>query len=589
MFHAARRSVVRSLKEGVAVYRLAPVSKRRVSSQAAGVLHTYSEAGPSRPKRQHSDNRRRPNYDGPRYTLTPNDDIITLNYHLSRAAQSLNFVQTFDLLSVIRRRGMSPTLETYHSLLFVLAQNELAEEALAILADMEGVGLRPDIHAFNLVLQAAIPHPQAHAHARTLMKTALVLPNEETYELILGQWVEQSNLEMCLQDLQNMFDTGVAPTMASMTKVINLAADMGRPRLALDLISAYEAGEVERLPTSVWLHLLTSSVEEFFDEGVERALQKCEKVALDEGILMDILHFATRRSNLPLLQKILEDLKSNGVKLQEHHYAPLVELHSAEKNFTDALAVFGTMRQNDITPTPGSARSLYEALAKDWDNIDRTYRIIEAMRDRDEKIHLVVLNALLQAAMAKKDLHRAVGFYHGFSSFGVSPDATTLTLLLRNCSNSDNGMLAHELWDEIVAGGVRPDEKAYNAMIHSTSLSMTDYEACFHWLEEMKSKGFTPSKALYEMLVKRLAYRNDPRLQTALEEMQEQGYEMSGAVRRFVEHGGRIDKTPPKEEGESLLRRNHRLIHDKRRQFPLDLDSIEARQELYEEERSRSE
>lgn len=120
-----------------------------------------------------------------------------------------------------------------------------------------------------------MPHPQAHAHAKARMEAAHVRPNAETYDFVLGQWVEHRNLEMCLQDLQNMFHAGVAPTMTSMSKVVTLAADTGRPRLALDLINAYEAGEVERLPPGVWLHVLISSVEEHFVRIASTARRLC--------------------------------------------------------------------------------------------------------------------------------------------------------------------------------------------------------------------------------------------------------------------------------------------------------------------------
>ncbi|KAG9012712.1 hypothetical protein FRB93_001265 [Tulasnella sp. JGI-2019a] len=583
MLHVTRRSAIKCLREALNSPGHITVCERRALSQ---VFNTVGEPGLSRPRRQHSDNRRRLPSDGSRYVPGPGDTIDQLNYHLSRAARAMNFGETFDIMSAIQKRGIQPTLETYHSILFVLAQNELAEEALAILADMQSSGIRPDVLAFNLILQAAMPNPQVHAHTRDLMKAAYVSPNSRSYELILGQWVEQKNLEMCLQDLQTMFDTGVAPTMTIMTDIVGLAADIGRPRLALDLINAYEAGEVERLPVSVWIRVLISSVEEHYDAGIELALQKCEKVTLDEGLLMDIVHFATRRGNLPLVQKILEDLKLKGAKLKEYHYAPLIELHAAEKNFPDVLTVFETMHQNGIAPTYGSTMAFSSALSKDWDNVDSTYHLIEAMRDRGEKVDLVVLNAFIRAARIKEDLHRAVGFYHAFPSFGISPDPRTLDLLLANCASHENDTLANELWDELVKGGVQPNEQAYRSMIHLTLRSMTDYEACFHWLEEMKSKGITPSKALYDTLARRLAYRRDSRADMVLQEMQEQGYQVSGALRRYVEHSGRFDKTPPRKEA-SLRQTTDRMIHDKRRMFAVEEEeACEAQKELHEEAKS---
>lgn len=96
------------------------------------------------------------------------------------------------------------------------------------------------------------------------MERKEVMPDDRTWDYILAQWVEQKNLEMCMQDLQTIFDRGIAPSLNSMSKVIYLAAELGYPRLALDLINAYEEGDVERMPPHVWFRLLVSAVEQHY-------------------------------------------------------------------------------------------------------------------------------------------------------------------------------------------------------------------------------------------------------------------------------------------------------------------------------------
>lgn len=61
--------------------------------------------------------------------------------------------QAFKILETFRAEKLPPDLNTYHSILYLMAENELAEEALAILSDMEAVGVQGDLLAYNLVLQ----------------------------------------------------------------------------------------------------------------------------------------------------------------------------------------------------------------------------------------------------------------------------------------------------------------------------------------------------------------------------------------------------------------------------------------------------
>lgn len=298
-------------------------------------------------------------------------------------------------------------------------------------------------------------------------------------------------------------------------------------------------------------------------------MAKCDtlRVSLDEGLLMDILNYATRRSDLPLAEKILERIKSTGVTLQEQHYAPLIEIHATQKNISDALAVFRLMLENNIEPSSGSSEPLSRVLGASITSLDETFTLVEGLRDKGEAVHLVILNALVGAAKKHKDLHRGVAMYRAFPSFGAKPDAVTLNHLLYLCNGDKNEQLAIELWDDFIQAGVEPGERAYRRMIQ-VSLHQKNYEASFHWLEEMKSKNMGVHKKVYDAFLMRLAYARDQRLDTMMEEMQQKGYEIDGGVRRFIETRGQPDETPTKPHLLGHERRQRvKMVHDKRRAF----------------------
>lgn len=277
------------------------------------------------------------------------------------------------------------------------------------------------------------------------------------------------------------------------------------------------------------------------------ALDKCEKVSLHEGALMDVLNFSARQGDLELAERMQKALEALGVTLEEQHYAPIIEIHAAKKNFSEALAVFDAMKSNGIEPSRGSAELLITPLADEWERIDDIYPLVEAKRDKGEHVNIHILNAFLAAARVTSDLHRAMAYYRSFESFAHAPNSDTLNRLLSNCIVNNNEVLAQDIWDEITKSGVEPDHRAYKKIIHLSS-RLPDYESAFHWLEEMKLKGIKPDGNLYDNLIRRLVWLRDPRAKVALEEMGEQGHEVSGALRRAVEHMNQNDRTPGRGE-----------------------------------------
>lgn len=102
--------------------------------------------------------------------------------------------------------------------------------------------------------------PDAHHAAIEMMADHGFTPDSiEIFELLIDFWARHHNLAMCIQELQSLFDKDIAPTLKIINPIVILAAEEGHPRLAIDLIQAYESGETERIPTSVWAQVLLTS------------------------------------------------------------------------------------------------------------------------------------------------------------------------------------------------------------------------------------------------------------------------------------------------------------------------------------------
>lgn len=86
-----------------------------------------------------------------------------------------------------------------------------------------------------------------------------VVPNTHTYYHIILRHAEARNLEMCLQCFAEMNARDVSPSLRTAQVVIELAASLGHPRLALDIAYAFEVASVRKLESQDWMHILDAS------------------------------------------------------------------------------------------------------------------------------------------------------------------------------------------------------------------------------------------------------------------------------------------------------------------------------------------
>ena len=91
-----------------------------------------------------------------------------------------------------------------------------------------------------------------------------IAPNEITYELIITRFAENGRLELALQFLSQLGQAGLSPTLSTAASVIACAAELGHPRLALDLADAFEETSVRRLDGHVWVDILASCAQDLY-------------------------------------------------------------------------------------------------------------------------------------------------------------------------------------------------------------------------------------------------------------------------------------------------------------------------------------
>jgi pentatricopeptide repeat protein len=246
-----------------------------------------------------------------------------------------------------------------------------------------------------------------------------------------------------------------------------------------------------------------------------------------------VLHTAARHGLPDLATQVLEVLKTMGTKIQEFHFAPVIEAFCKANKLKETFQLLHLMRTYHIIPLPSTSLPLFENISRDVDRIDETYALVKQMKDGGEPIDISVLEVFLQAAIYQGDLQRALEIYESFPEFNVVPTIDTLNLLLVGCVAARHRVLGDKLLEMTKQKSIKPNVHTYEQII-LLCLTQDTYEDAFFYLEEMKGAGFFPTLKIYEELVRKCVAFDDLRYKIALDEMRECRYPISEDLKQVL-------------------------------------------------------
>ncbi|KAG0044591.1 hypothetical protein BGZ83_010180 [Gryganskiella cystojenkinii] len=193
-------------------------------------------------------------------------------YHFAPLLQAFSlakkFKSAFNVLSIMRKSGMQPTILTATSLLKVLYDAATIEEAYACMQSMHQEGKTVDVVAFNVLLEACgrgrnltraldmfktagslgvVPDTDSYnallsgcivdknmiegRNVITMMQTAAVDPNVDTYQSLITLCLTQINYEDAFMYLEEMKSHNVIPSEPIYTSLVRKLARENDPRI----------------------------------------------------------------------------------------------------------------------------------------------------------------------------------------------------------------------------------------------------------------------------------------------------------------------------------------------------------------------
>ncbi|KAJ3827970.1 hypothetical protein F5880DRAFT_1533489 [Lentinula raphanica] len=452
-------------------------------------------------------------------------NLARANAQLASAATRGDSQRALEVVIDMKRHKTKPDLDTYNYLLRSMSNNARSADAWAVFEDMKSYGIQPDVKTFNALIEA-------HQHRNSAylwpivraMEEMGVEPNAATYGLIINYCVGSKNIENALRYLNIMKSKGIEPELRTLQTIVEIAAESGHARLALDIVNSFESDSVRRLESDVWINCLTAASSCLWKDGV---LQCWDYVVQElnlnpgEGLCVAVLHTAARHGLPGLATDVFRVLKLTGVPLEEHHFAALIEAFCRAGQIKEAFLTVDIM-QESVPVLPSTLLPLLEHVGKDIDTFDSTWGLMDEIH-KERPLHPSSLNILIRAAVSLGDLQRAVGAYKSFADYGIQGDRETFHRLLQGAISAGHHRLGTRILEDMKKTDIDFDSRTYELLIQ-LALTQETYEDAFQYLEEMKSAGFKPSMNVYKSLVKKCSRTGDPRYTIACEEMEEMGY-----------------------------------------------------------------
>lgn len=91
-----------------------------------------------------------------------------------------------------------------------------------------------------------------------------VQPNTPTYSFLINMFTADGNLELALRYFHEMKSLEMTPSVKSIQNMVQLAAELSFPRLAIDIADWYESKYTKPLGKDIWLKCLAASAQEYY-------------------------------------------------------------------------------------------------------------------------------------------------------------------------------------------------------------------------------------------------------------------------------------------------------------------------------------
>ncbi|KAL4347475.1 hypothetical protein GQ457_17G015560 [Hibiscus cannabinus] len=427
-----------------------------------------------------------------------------------------------------------------------------AGDLLDFVAQMDDFALVPNTASFNLVLKAIRQAKETVASEKLLERMLQggkeSLPNDESYDLVIGLLFEMQQIEAALKRIDMALESGYKLSLKVFTECVASCVKQGRLDTLVTLIERCKKTDQNRALYPNWSlcnYLAEVAMQADNSKLLFYALEFMAKwiargenarppflLSVDEGLIVSALATAGRTYSSNLLDAswaiLRRSLRQKKVPSPESFlgkiYA-LASLGNLQKAF-GALHEFETAHGSSIDEAEdmfSPFTSLYPLVVasskKGFETLDSVYYQLENLSRADPPYKSVAaLNCIILGCGNIWDIERAYQTFDAISSsFGLTPNIHSYNALIYAFGKLKKTFEASRVFEHMLSLGVKPNAKSYS-LLADAHLINRDQKAALSAIDDMVTAGYIPSKETLKKIrrrcIREMDYECDDQVQS---------------------------------------------------------------------------
>mmetsp|Transcript_89631 Transcript_89631/g.159154 ORF Transcript_89631/g.159154 Transcript_89631/m.159154 type:complete len:1023 (-) Transcript_89631:143-3211(-) len=371
-----------------------------------------------------------------------------------------------DLLNEISQKVPSLDIQHYMFLIRSAGQQFNVERALELFQQLKDSGLKPDVAAYNCVLDVCVKAGnirQAHLLVKEMRQLNMV--DIITYNTLLKGFCSKGDFSGAKKVLQEIQDAGMKPNDVSYNSLINTAVSSGKFDQAWDIVSEMEKKGID--PDRYTISIMLKSLKKVRSpKDTARCFDFIERSKIDvcsDGVLVNsVLETCVRNKDNQRLEAFLQQFEKSDLR--------------------PSVPVFGSVIKG------------YSSLKR----IDKCWEYWNELQSQQPAKHSdIVTGCMLDALVCNKEVDKAVELFMGLKQ----PNMVLYSILLKGFANSNQPQRAMEFWREMCSKGMKINLVAYNSILDAQARVGNTDEIC-EILEHMASTGTRPDGITHSVIVK---------------------------------------------------------------------------------------
>ncbi|KAB2041437.1 hypothetical protein ERO13_D02G129300v2 [Gossypium hirsutum] len=403
-----------------------------------------------------------------------------------------------------------------------------AGDLLDLVAQMDEFAIVPNTAAFNFVLKAMKQAKETEA-AEKLLERMLQggtesLPDDETYDLVIGMLFEAQQFEAALNHIDMALKSGYKLSMQVFTECVACCVKQGRLDELATVIEMCKTTDQNRALYPNWtlcnylaevaMQADNSKLAFYALEFMAKWIARGENarppflLSVDQGLIVSALATAGRTYSSKLLDVswaiLRRSLRQKKVPNPEsflgkiYAYASLGNLQKAFGTLHEFEAAHGksSNEAEDLFSPFTSLYPLVVACSKNgFETLDSVYYQLENLSRADPPYKSVAaLNCIILGCGNIWDIERAYQTFDAISSsFGLTPDIHSYNALIYAFGKLKKTFEASRVFEHMLSLGVKPNAKSYSLLIDAHLINR-DQKAALSMIDKMVTAGFVPSK-----------------------------------------------------------------------------------------------